>query len=335
MGWRVLCWLVLGLWGSVAGFGVLGVCGGGAVLGWGWVVCCAGLGGCGVRGAAGRWGCVQQRGGRLRTRWRAAVSVWVQGHRAGSRRVGRPLRLTSRAGTASRRRATVAATVSLWGGCVRPMRAVQRAKLWAKAAQASQAALAVKLAEGLWARPPAAGELGGCYLCLAVVGVADRRPVGVADRRDRSVDAGVGSHGDQKAAVPVGELVDQVPAEEPRVGAQRELRLGRQAAQPRDRLGGEADMAPLGGAAAHPGVHHLAGVVAHRHQRVIAQPPTVDAAEPECQPTTVAVCAWQCVSESDGEPLLPKMQQLPYRLRQLKLFGGRPIQSRRGFLLRR
>ncbi len=72
----------------------------------------------------------------------AAVNVSAQGHRAGSRRVGRPLRLTSRPGMANRRRAMVAATVSLGG--MPPMRAVQRAMLWANTANASHAALAAK-----------------------------------------------------------------------------------------------------------------------------------------------------------------------------------------------
>ena len=93
--------------------------------------------------------------------------------------------------------------------------------------------------------------------------------------RERSCDLGVVSDSDQEPGVVRVESVDEVPAEAPRIGAQRKRRVGRQAAHPGERLCGEADMAPLGGPLTRPGVHDLAGVVAHRHQRVIAQPPDV------------------------------------------------------------
>ena len=54
-------------------------------------------------------------------------------------------------------------------------------------------------------------------------------------------------------------------------GAHRHLSACSEATQARQRLGHGPRMAALGAARPHPGVHELAGVVAHRHQRVIVQ----------------------------------------------------------------
>ena len=75
---------------------------------------------------------------------------------------------------------------------------------------------------------------------FAVVGVADRRPVVGVQGCDCPVDGGVAGDGDQEPGVELGELVDHVPAEQPRVSAHRQRSFGRQAARPGDRLGDEA-----------------------------------------------------------------------------------------------
>ena len=249
----------------------------------------------------------------------------------------RRLWLTTRPGIVSSRLATVAAAVRRrgWGACAR--RAVQRAMLWAKAAQARWAALAQKLPEGqcasplalrsrmasstlAWARwqvvggggvevvsvgdeavaPPVgpqlalgafeagaahheaqcAGAFGvapsGCDgglrdLCCAVFGVGDRRPGLLVDGVYGCCDLGVLCDRDRVARVVRVEALDHVIGEEPRIGAHRHRRFAREAAQPREGLRHEPQVAALGGPRAHPHMHHLAGVVTHRDHRVIAQ----------------------------------------------------------------
>ena len=92
---------------------------------------------------AGQWaGCRRQAGnGRARNRARALLNWFSQGQRWGrckvrrrAERVSRPVREKKR-----RRRVLVVTTCS-----PRPMRAVQRARLWAITCTASQAALAAK-----------------------------------------------------------------------------------------------------------------------------------------------------------------------------------------------
>ena len=89
--------------------------------------------------------CRQAGNGRARNRARARLNWVSQGQRFGrckvswrAERVSRPVREKKR-----RRRVLVVTT-----GSPRPMRAVQRARLWAITCTASQAALAAKRPEG-------------------------------------------------------------------------------------------------------------------------------------------------------------------------------------------
>ena len=92
----------------------------------------------------------QSGDGRARNRARARLNWFSQGQRWGrckvrrrAERVSRPAREKKR-----RRRVLVVTTCS-----PRPMRAVQRARLWAITCTASQAALAAKRPEGRWFNP--------------------------------------------------------------------------------------------------------------------------------------------------------------------------------------
>ena len=108
---------------------------------------------CGDVGLAGESvadGCRQAGSGRARNRARARSNWASQGQRCGrcsvrwrAERVIRPAREKNR-----RRRVLVVTTCS-----PRPMRAVQRARLWAITCTASQAALAAKRPEGRWFNP--------------------------------------------------------------------------------------------------------------------------------------------------------------------------------------
>ena len=89
--------------------------------------------------------CRQAGNGRARNRAKARLNSVAQGQRFGrckvswrAERVSRPVREKKR-----RRRVLVVTT-----GSPRPMRAVQRARLWAITCTASQAALATKRPEG-------------------------------------------------------------------------------------------------------------------------------------------------------------------------------------------
>ena len=76
---------------------------------------------------------------------------WVsQGQRWGRCKVRRRALRVSRPGREKKRRLRVLVVTTCWP---RPMRTVQRARLWAITCVASQAALAAKRPEGRWLRP--------------------------------------------------------------------------------------------------------------------------------------------------------------------------------------
>ena len=81
------------------------------------------------------------------------MKVLRHGHRVGSRRVGRPARLTSRPGMATRRVRMVRATVSSSAPRMPPRMLVQRIMLWASTAHCSHAEFAEKLPEGTCSSP--------------------------------------------------------------------------------------------------------------------------------------------------------------------------------------
>ena len=92
----------------------------------------------------------QAGSGMARSRARARLNFSSHGHRLGRCRVNRRAERVSRPARAKnrRRRVLVVAIRS-----PRPSRAVQRARLWAIACTASQAALAAKRPEGRWFSP--------------------------------------------------------------------------------------------------------------------------------------------------------------------------------------
>ena len=95
----------------------------------------------------------QVSSGSERMRLSAVLNSLCHGHRAGSRSTHCRLRLTSRPGSSRSRVRMVRATVSCSVGCMSPSRAVQRIRLCASTAQASQAALAKNRPEGQCWRP--------------------------------------------------------------------------------------------------------------------------------------------------------------------------------------
>src|SRR5665647_1586460 len=102
------------------------------------------------RGATSRSWWRQAGGGIARSVARAAVKLTAHGQRAGRWRVTRRAERVSRPGTLnSRRRRTFVVTIP----SPRPMRAVQRARLWAITWTASQAPLAANFPEGMWFKP--------------------------------------------------------------------------------------------------------------------------------------------------------------------------------------
>ena len=89
---------------------------------------------------AGQWetGCRQAGSGRARNRARAPLNWASQGQRWGRCKVRRRAERVSRPAREKKRRRRVLVVTSCWP---RPMRAVQRARLWAITCTASQAAL--------------------------------------------------------------------------------------------------------------------------------------------------------------------------------------------------
>ena len=88
--------------------------------------------------------------GRARNRARARLNWFSQGQRWGRCKVRRRAERVSRPAREKKRRRRVLVVTSCWP---RPMRAVQRARLWAITRMASQAALAAKRPEGRWFNP--------------------------------------------------------------------------------------------------------------------------------------------------------------------------------------
>ena len=88
--------------------------------------------------------------GRARNRARASLNWFSQGQRWGRCKVRRRAELVSRPAIEKKRRRRVLVVTTCWP---RPMRAVQRARLWAITYTASQAALAAKQPEGRWLSP--------------------------------------------------------------------------------------------------------------------------------------------------------------------------------------
>ena len=103
------------------------------------------------RMAGQRAGCRRQAGnGRARNRARAPPNWVFQGQRWGRCKVRRRAERVSRPAREKKRRRRVLAGTSC---SPRPMRAVQRARLWAITCTASQAPLAAKRSEGRWLSP--------------------------------------------------------------------------------------------------------------------------------------------------------------------------------------
>ena len=90
------------------------------------------------------------RDGRARNRARARLNWFSQGQRFGRCKVRRRAERVSRPAREKNRRRRVLVVTSCWP---RPMRVVQRARLWAITCTASQAALAAKRPEGRWFSP--------------------------------------------------------------------------------------------------------------------------------------------------------------------------------------
>ena len=124
----------------------------------------------------------QAGSGRSRNRARARLNWFSQGQRWGrckvswrAERVSRPAREKKR-----RRRVLVVTSCS-----PRPMRVVQRARLWAITCTASQAPLAAKRPEGRWFNPDAVLEVADGVLDLGVAAMVGLQfqgvPVSVGD----------------------------------------------------------------------------------------------------------------------------------------------------------
>ena len=151
---------------------------------------------------AGQWqtGCRQVGSGRARNRARASLNWFSQGQRWGRCKVRRRAELVSRPAIEKKRRRRVLVVTT---GSPRPMRAVQRARLWAITWTASQAALAAKRPEGRWLKPDAVLEVSDGVLDLGVapmvglqfqgcpVPVGDEAVIAVVDEQ-RQLGAGRG-----------------------------------------------------------------------------------------------------------------------------------------------
>lgn len=99
---------------------------------------------------AGRQRPGQARSGIARSRARAVLNSIAHGQRFGRWSLTRRAERVSRPATAnSRRRSVLVVTIP----APRPIRAVQRARLWAITWTASQAPLAANLPDGRWLRP--------------------------------------------------------------------------------------------------------------------------------------------------------------------------------------
>ena len=92
----------------------------------------------------------QTGGGNARNRASAPLNRCAQGQRCGRCKVRRRAERVSRPGSENRRRLSVPVVVTCSPS---PMRALQRARLWAITCTASQAALAAKRPEGKWSSP--------------------------------------------------------------------------------------------------------------------------------------------------------------------------------------
>ena len=124
----------------------------------------AGIFGCPVGGSVGRR-CRQAGSGMARSRAKARLNFSAQGQRSGRCRVNRRAERVSRPAREKnrRRRVLVVAIRS-----PRPIRAVQRARLWAIVWTASQAPLAAKRPRGEMVQPDAVLEVAYGILDLGV-----------------------------------------------------------------------------------------------------------------------------------------------------------------------
>ena len=106
----------------------------------------------------------------------------------------------------------------------------------------------------------AGGDGGLSHLGLAAAGVGDRLPGVVVYGRYGCFDRGVLGDRDRVGRAVGADGRDHRVGEEPRVGAHRHARVGRQAPHPRQGLTSEAPVAALRQSRPHPRVQHLRAV---------------------------------------------------------------------------
>ena len=122
-------------------------------------------------------GCRQEGSGRARSLARAFPNWFRQGQSWGRCRVRRRAERVSRPAREKKRRRRVLVVASC---SPRPMRVVQRARLWAITWTASQAALAGKRPEGRWLRPHAVLEVSDGVLDLGVAAMVGLEVQGIS-----------------------------------------------------------------------------------------------------------------------------------------------------------
>ena len=164
----------------------------------------AGIFGCPV-GGLGRRRCRQAGSGMARSRAKARLNFSAQGQRSGRCRVNRRAERVSRPAREKnrRRRVLVVAIRS-----PRPIRAVQRARLWAIVLDGQPGAVGGEAARGEMVQPDAVLEVSDGILDLGVAAMVslqfEQLPVPVGDEAVIAVDGEEGQLGTEASASPAG-----------------------------------------------------------------------------------------------------------------------------------